>query len=73
MMTPSGVITHRLLKGEVLLAAKEKQAADRRIILRTMKNRALRDVQTAPQGDWIRGIPPGRQHRRDKIAFACDQ
>jgi len=73
MMTPAGIITYRLLKGEVLSAAKEHQVTDRRIIVRTMKNRALRDVQTAPQSDRICGIPPSRKHCRGKVALASNE
>jgi hypothetical protein len=71
-MTSSGIIPNRLFKGEILPAAKEKQVTDRRIIIRTVKNRALRDMQTAPEGYRIRGIPSSRKHRLNKIALASN-
>src|ERR1700730_18702841 len=59
MMALACIVTYRLLKGEILLSAKEKKVADRRISVRTMKNCALSDAQTALQRDWIGGIPSG--------------
>jgi hypothetical protein len=59
MMALACIITHRFLKGEVLFPAKEKKVADWRISVRTMKDCALSDAQTAFQSDCIGGIPSG--------------
>src|SRR5260370_5598547 len=70
MMALTSIITYRFLKGEVLLPAKEKKVADWRISIRTMKNCAPSDAQTAFQSDWIGGIASALYQRPQEVVFA---
>src|SRR5260221_10908321 len=70
MMALACIITHRFLKGEVLLPAKEKKVADWCIGVRTMKNCALSDAQAAFQSDWIGGGSFRFKQHRKEVIFA---
>jgi hypothetical protein len=73
MMPLTGIVPHRLFKGQVLSAVEQKKIADGRILIGTMQNRALCDPQAAPESDRIRRVPPGGEQCPDKIGLAPDE
>src|SRR4030095_16845581 len=66
-------VANRLLKGEVFLAPEKIQTADRSFIVWPSENRIDDDPRTAPESQWIGGIPAGGDKGTDDVFFRTDK
>ena len=73
MVAFARVVPDRLFEGQVLLAAKQVQVADRGILVGTLQDRGLGDFQAASQRERVGRVPFGRQHDLDDLDLGADQ
>ena len=72
-MALAGTARQRLLEGEVLLAAEQKEIAHRGIVIGPMQHGVGGDANAAGQGDLVGRIPPGCRHGAHELGFASDE
>ncbi len=63
----------RLFEGQVFFAPPQVQVTDRGIVIRTFEDRGGGNFQTATQGEWVGGVPLGRQQDPDDLGFRADE
>ena len=73
VMALARIVSDRLLKGQILLAAEQIQVADRCIVVVPLEDRGARHPQTAAQSHGIGRIPLGRQHDLFDFPLGADQ
>ena len=73
MVSPAWTACQRLLEGEVLLAAKQKEVTDRRIVVGAAKNGVRGDAHAARKRDRVGGKPAGSGQAAHDFGLASDE